>query len=114
MKPAEFRKLVERDRYCLHCGEVEAVSPNHRVNRGMGGSKARHRPANLVLICSLFNGLIESNSAAALMARQYGWKLQSWDSPESTPVHDRLTGKWYLIDNDYGRAEITEPKNLLS
>lgn len=103
MNKKEFDKLLSRDSYCLHCGEREAVAPNHRANRGMGGSKERHAPANLMVLCSRFNGEIESNSHAASIAKKYGWKLASWQQPESEPIFDAISGVWYLLDNNFGR-----------
>jgi hypothetical protein len=85
----EFAKLVARDTYCLHCGEQEAISPNHR--------------SNLVVLCSELNNLIESDSWHRGQALKYGWKLASWDSPEVMPVFDGVAGVWYLLDNNYGR-----------
>ena len=69
----------------------------------MGGSKKRDGTANLVILCSQFNGLIESNTEAARMAKEYGWKLESWQDPLEIPVVDLCSGVAYLLDNDYGR-----------
>lgn len=102
MRPKDFNRLLARDHYCLHCGAVDALSPNHRANRGMGGSKLRDTPSNLVVLCSLFNGLIESDAVAAALAQRFGWKLSSWDNPLEVPVFDSLKGEWRLLDDDYG------------
>lgn len=106
MKPKEFARLVARDGYCLHCGETEALSPNHRINRGMGGSKLLDYPSNYVLLCSIYNGLIESNPMHADYAHRNGWKLFSWDSPIDVPVFDFMSGKWFMLDNAFGRIEV--------
>lgn len=106
MKPKEFAKLVERDRYCLHCGEVEAISPNHRINRGMGGSKLRNQPSNYVLICSILNGLIESDHRWANLAEDYGWKLRSWEDTLTIGVFDQMSGKWFRLNDDFTRTEV--------
>lgn len=112
MTPKAFQKLLKRDLgRCLHCGEIEALAPNHRANRGMGGSKARDVPSNLVLLCSNLNGLIESDYSASVLARRYGWKLQSWDDPKSVPVFDRISRKWYLLDDEFQRVE-TNPVDV--
>jgi hypothetical protein len=70
----------------------------------MGGSKTLDRPANVIVMCSSANGLIESNQTWATRARKYGWKLSRWDSPEDTPFFDLATGTWNLIDNIYNRT----------
>jgi len=104
--PKEFAKYVARDRYCLHCGETEAIAPNHRSNRGMGGSKKRNHAANIVVLCSLVNGLIESDAGWAAMARAHGWKLSSWDDPYFVGVYDATTGRWWRLDDSFGRVEV--------
>lgn len=103
MNKKEFDKLVVRDSYCLHCGETVAVSPNHRANRGMGGSKERDVPSNLMILCSQMNSAIESNLNASVIARAYGWKLNSWADPKKEPIFDAIAGVWYLLDDNYGR-----------
>lgn len=108
MKPKDFAKLVARDQRCLHCGETEAVAPNHRINRGMGGSKTRNHASNYVLICSALNGLIESDSKSAEMAKKYGWKLNSWDNPAQIPVYDSLANTWFLLDDEFRRIVVPQ------
>lgn len=106
MTPKDFKKLQARDGYCLHCGEVEAVSPNHRANRGMGGSKVLDRPANIVLLCSSMNFMIETNANAARAAKENGWKLERWQIPEEVPVVDRVTGESWLLLNDWSKVTV--------
>lgn len=69
----------------------------------MGGSKLRSAPSNVVILCSLFNGLIESDPAAADLARANGWKLSAWQDPQLAPCLDALTGLWWLLDDDHER-----------
>lgn len=106
MKRKDFEKLMARDGGCVHCGEIERVSPNHRINRGMGGSKLLDRPSNLVVLCSDMNFLIESDPLKALEARQYGWKLSKWQSPENEPVFDKRSGVWFVLDNGFGKTTL--------
>jgi hypothetical protein len=106
MKPKQFARFLVRDGGCLHCGETEAIAPNHRANRGMGGSKTRDVPSNIVVLCSVYNGLIESNAAAAKESKSYGWKLESWQDPLTEPVYDTQKDEWILLDNDFGRKVI--------
>ena len=111
MNGRQFALYLARDMHCP-CGCVgreDTFVPQHRVNRGMGGSKTLDRPANVIVMCSEVNGLIESDQGWATKARGYGWKLSRWDSPEDTPFYDLATGKWNLIDNLYKRT-ITEKK----
>jgi hypothetical protein len=75
----------------------------------MGGSKLRGNTANLVILCSELNGLIESDSWHRSQAIKYGWKVASWDKPENIPVFDGVAGVWYLLDNDYGRIVAKRP-----
>jgi hypothetical protein len=110
VKPQTFRKLLARDSHCLHCGETEAVSPNHRINRGMGGSRNRDQPSNLVILCSLYNGAIESNPTAAAEAKRYGWKLESWQDPDQEPVFDRMSGEWFLLNDQFSRIVVAVKK----
>lgn len=103
---------MNRDGYCLHCGETEAISPNHRINRGMGGSKSLDKTSNLVVLCSRLNGLIESDAFYRDMALRHGWKLERWQTPEETPVFDECTGIWYLLNNTYDRIVVEQEKEI--
>lgn len=69
----------------------------------MGGSKLRDGSSNLVIICSLLNGLIESDHRWARVAQEYGWKLNSWQDPKEEPVFDTLSGTWFQLDDDFNR-----------
>lgn len=104
MTPKQFQRYIDRDQSCVHCGETEAIAPNHRANRGMGGSKAKDVPSNIVILCSQLNGLIESNATQRALAIAYGWKLTAGQDPKLTPVFIR--GKWYLLDDQFGKVEV--------
>lgn len=107
MNRKQFIRFTDRDAGCIHCGELEAVAPHHRRNRGMGGSKEREKPSNIVVLCSVVNGLLESDAAWAERARDYGWKLRAGQEPEETPVWYPLRGGWYLLDNQFGEKRLT-------
>lgn len=77
----------------------------------MGGSKMLDRPDNLMLICPIWNGIIESDAAAASLARDWGHKLNSWDGFD-TPVYDKTQGKWFLLDQ-FGEKQETHPPMFL-
>lgn len=107
MNGRKFALYLARDLHCV-CGCVgreDTLVPQHRINRGMGGSKELDRPANVIVMCSSVNGLIESNATWAKRSRDYGWKLQRWQSPEDVPFYDLATRTWHLIDNDFNRTE---------
>jgi hypothetical protein len=114
----EFQKLIDRDGGgCLCCGETEAIAPNHRSNRGMGGARKDsylNKPSNLVTLCSLTNGAIESNAVEAARAIKYGWKVSKYTDPKTVPVFDAKLGRWYLLDDSHGRHPTDPPaeKNL--
>jgi hypothetical protein len=107
----QFALYLARDMHCV-CGCVgreDTLVPQHRINRGMGGSTKLDRPANVLVMCSYLNGMIEADAVTADIAREYGWKLSRWESPETVPFYDLATRQWYLIDNNYNRT-ITEKR----
>ena len=104
MNAKTWASYLRRDGGCAHCGAVDVAVPNHRINRGMGGSKLRNKPSNIVALCSEMNGLIESDAQQAARAKAYGWKLESWQQPEFEPVYYPLEGRWYYLDDFYERA----------
>jgi hypothetical protein len=106
MDKKRFKKFIDRDEgICCHCGtDDDTLVPQHRLNRGAGGSKERDKPSNIILICSLANGQLESNSTFAQMGRDFGWKLRNGQDPTKTPVW--LSDGWYLLDDDFGRTRV--------
>lgn len=105
MTNKEFRKYLDRDLVCVHCETDDGtLIPQHRANRGAGGSHKRNKPSNVVVMCSWFNGQIESNAKAAELARTMGWKLNSWENSLEIPFYSQ--GTWWLLDDNFGRFEI--------
>jgi hypothetical protein len=104
--PKQFKKFLDRDfGHCCHCGvEDDTLIPQHRSNRGMGSVKSRNADANIIVMCSAFNGLIESDAAAQAEAIRFGWKLQSWDNPELVPIWDVVFQQWFSLSNDGSRV----------
>ena len=113
MKPKDFARLVERDGGgCLCCGETEAIAPNHRANRGMGGAGKDswlNQPSNLVTLCSRMNSLIEQDPEYAKLAISRGLKISKYDDPLTTPVFDAKNSLWYNLDDYYKRSESKGP-----
>ena len=105
MNKKSFDKFLARDICCSHCGTTDdTLIPQHRQNRGMGGSKVLDRPSNIIVLCSEANFLLESNSKFAELGRKFGWKLERGQEPESTPVY--MGNGWYLLDNDYKTRKV--------
>lgn len=109
MNYKEFSKYLERDQSCYHCGTTSNLVPHHRLNRGMGGSKERDTPANIITMCSFFNQIMESNLEAGTWARDNGWKLKAGDDPRTVPVATPFAQNWYLLDDNFGREETNAP-----
>lgn len=106
-------RIIKRDNHqCWHCPEVEAISLQHRKNRGMGGSKILDVPSNLIVLCSAMNSAIESNAAIASRAKDFGWKLSSWDSFDH-PVFNTNQNKWYVLDDKFNLVETEAPGYLI-
>lgn len=106
MTPKQFAKYLERDQSCWHCGYTENLVPHHRKNRGMGGSKAANTPSNIIAICAVYNGLMESSATAANLALYKGWKLANWEDPLQSIIYHAGKGAWYLLDDNYNRVEV--------
>lgn len=109
MNKKEFDKYLARDGSCPHCGSTGPdLIPHHRANRGMGGSKERNRPSNILIFCGLGNGLMESSPGFAALARGYGWKLFSHEDSAETPV--RLWDGWHVLDDNLGKMKTQDPE----
>lgn len=106
MTPKQFQKYLDRDGGCVHCGITEAVSPHHRANRGMGGSKKKDVPSNIVVLCSRMNDLVERSQSHLLQARMAGWKLWQGEEPSQTPLWDANRREWVLLGDDYTRTAV--------
>lgn len=118
--------VVERDRYtCVRCGHPVSGergigwSVQHRIPRGMGGSRdpRLNLPSNLIILCgsgtTQDHGWVESNRTAALA---YGWSVSRHADPAEIPVlvttwpGDETTLpviEWRLLDNE-GSYQVTE------
>lgn len=108
MTGKEFAKYLARDlSRCYHCGKAgDDLVPQHRISRGMGGSKSqlRNQPANIITLCSEANGKLESDAAFMKLGAARGWKLASWQEPEAEPVYDAYARVWWLLDAELGRS----------
>lgn len=111
MRPKEFEKYLKRDGGCVHCGRTETLVPHHRRNRGMGGSKSRDVPSNIVVVCAMLNFLMENDVATAKWARRMGWKLSGSGDPSLMPLYDAQSAEWVLLDDDFNRRALGKDFN---
>ena len=112
MKQSDVNKLRARDSWCWHCGTEQTLVPHHRANRGMGSSKVLDTLQNVILVCSEYNGLMESDADVANDARDKGHKLSKYISP-STPVFDNYLKKWFALDAKGNKHETELPSYLI-
>ena len=105
MSQKRWAQFLDRDLSCVHCGTTDdTLVPQHRANRGMGGSHKKDNTANIVVMCSWFNCQIEMDSYAAQLAKTMGWKLEQWQDSTKFPIYQ--DGKWWLLDDNFGRKEL--------
>jgi 5-methylcytosine-specific restriction endonuclease McrA len=102
----KMRKLIQaRDEYCWHCGETEDLVIHHRKNKGQGGSKLLDVPDNLMMVCPVYNMMMESDALTARDARGWGRKIAFWETTDK-PVFDSVRMRWYRLDSQGGKEEI--------
>lgn len=110
--PKEFQRILRRDNEsCYHCAtDDQTLIPQHRANRGHGGSKSANKLSNLITFCSIANGLLESDPDFADLGRHNGWKLSRYDDPLKVPVFDVGSGRWWRLD-DLGNRWLDPHRN---
>lgn len=102
---AVWSLVLQRDVCCWHCGRMDdTLVPQHRINRGMGGSKLLDVPSNLIALCSDANVLMESNAEFRERALLCGWKLERYKFPAQVPVYDFMKGDWFVLDDDWNKT----------
>jgi hypothetical protein len=109
LKKSLLKTLINRDDHCWHCGTETDLVPHHRKNRGAGGSKLLDHCANLLMVCSHYNFLMEADASVAAQARVYKHKLRQTDTFYE-PVFDRLLGVWFILDKE-GNKNAIDPGN---
>lgn len=117
--PAVRDAVLRRDDgRCVVCFQAVAVedgdrmrplsgwySLQHRVARGMGGRSVIDEPYNLLTVCGTgttgCHGRIESNPE---WARAQGYRVDSWEAPETVPVEVCVAPgiyAWHGLDDDH-------------
>lgn len=89
--------------------DTATLVPQHRQNRGMGGSKAGMTISNLVWLCAETNGLIESDARMARVAVRRGIKVprNGRYTGADVPVFHAIHG-WVLLDDAGGKTPLLE------
>lgn len=102
-----LKALEERDGMTCAWHGADALSsvcapgtlvPQHR-DGGMGGSAVKHRLSNVVWLCSLSNGLIESDPLAQVEAYLRGIKLRGDVDTEQAKIRHAVHGEVRLYDD---------------
>ena len=105
-------RVFERDGYmCVDCGTPYGLSVQHRVSKGIGGSKTLDRMSNLLTMCVTHNCLLESDAEYAERGREYGWKVHRNRTvkPEDVPVYYRPLRVWFYLASDGSRLRVDAP-----
>jgi hypothetical protein len=94
---------------CAHCGAEDELSVQHRVNKGMGGSKRLERLSNGLILDVRYNVWIEQDAEEGATATRMGWKVSKWDRRDLTtiPYWHWPTAQWWLADDEGGRRPAT-------
>ena len=99
---------VRDDNRCAWTGmESDRLIVQHRMGRGMGGSKLANRLSNGVLLDSLINGAIEADARLQAEAIERGIKVSRYADPLLVPVLHAVHG-WVLLDDDGGFTTMEE------
>lgn len=87
------------DPCCVVCGTNQNITIQHRMNRGMGGSKLLDGPENLIMMCWTHNSLLETDAKFAQLGRANGWKLHKnrTRSANTVPVWFPKDRAWYYL-----------------
>ena len=105
-------RVFERDGYmCVDCGTPYGLSVQHRVGRGMGGSKSSDNMSNLLTMCVTHNRLLEADADYAELGREYGWKVHRNRvvAPADVPVYYRPLQAWVYLGDDGSRLTVETP-----
>lgn len=73
----------------------------------MGGDRSKNRLSNLVWLCAVVNGLIESDADWAERARDRGVKLSTFADPLGEAIRHAVHG-WVWLDDDGGVTAVTD------
>lgn len=104
---AQWRRVQKRDQHeCWWTGgDTPQNVPQHRQG-GAGGRRNKHRSANVLVLNSIINGLITSDSDWQAAAWAYGVAVKGFVADVTTvPVLHVARGRWFILEGD-DRQEI--------
>lgn len=104
-------KVFDRDGWaCVACGVQSELTLQHRINRGMGGSKLFDGYECLIVLCAGCNTRLEQDADYAELGRRRGWKLPRNRRvyPAHEPVFYHGDPRQWLLDED-GERRLDEP-----
>lgn len=107
------RLVRERDDdCCVRCGRPGPLTTQHRVARGMGGTRRPwiNSPENLITLCGSgttgCHGQVEASPHEAVI---YGWRVPSWAGDPGSVSVRYWTGDWFMLRPDGSRRAVLEP-----
>lgn len=77
-----------------------ALTIQHRVGRGMGGSAMFDTPNSLLAMCAVHNALAEASSEFGKYCQRNGLSVPRWVAASSpvSRIPVRYSDGWYLLD----------------
>jgi hypothetical protein len=79
----------------------------------MGGAgKVLDTLQNVIMVCSRYNGDMESDAVVANQARDLGHKLSKFSAPLA-PLFDNYQKKWFYLDEKGNKNEGEPPSYLI-
>lgn len=95
------QRIYERDgNKCVDCGSANNLTLQHRVSKGMGGSKMYDTYPYLITMCQPCNVALESDYYRAEKGRFNGWKLSRLSKPPVNPeeIPVKIGTGWFYLD----------------
>jgi hypothetical protein len=108
ISPKIREAIYARDGHrCVACLTSNNLTLQHRVSKGMGGSKLFDTPALLITMCLSCNVELESSSSKAERGRENGWKISRNAYPpiDPTTIPVKIGKRWFYLDNEFHLIE---------